>query len=114
MNRAESLLDGDRMRTVKVLALAAGLVMSTTLHAQQPAPASSGANALTPMDYIAIQQLAARYAFAIDTCTNGGADFADLFTDDGEFSVSQAWGVAGARPTKGREALIAAAGGDGK
>jgi hypothetical protein len=59
-------------------------------------------------------QLAARYAFAIDTCTNGGADFADLFVDDGEFSVSQEWGVAGNRRIKGRAALIEAAGGDGK
>jgi hypothetical protein len=58
-------------------------------------------------------QLASRYAFAIDTCTNGGADFADLFVDDGEFSVSQEWGVAGNRRIKGRAALIEAAGGDG-
>ena len=69
---------------------------------------------LTAQDYIDIQQLASRYAFAIDTCTNGGADFADLFVDDGEFSVSQEWGAAGKRPVKGRAALIEAAGGDGK
>jgi SnoaL-like domain len=70
--------------------------------------------ALSTRDYIDIQQLAARYAFLIDTCTNGGNDFADLFTDDGEFSVSQQWGVAGTRATKGRAALVDAAGGDGK
>jgi hypothetical protein len=69
---------------------------------------------LSTQDYIDIQQLGARYAFLIDTCTNGGNDFADLFTEDGEFSVSQQWGVAGARPTRGRDALVAAAGGDGK
>jgi len=68
---------------------------------------------LTPQDYIDIQQLSSKYAFAIDTCTNGGADYADLYTDDGEFSVSQQWGVAGNRKTKGRAALIKAAGGDG-
>jgi hypothetical protein len=39
---------------------------------------------------------------------------ADLFTADGEFSVSQQWGVAGARKIKGREALADAGGGDGK
>jgi hypothetical protein len=69
---------------------------------------------LTTQDYIDIQQLVARYTFLIDTCTAGGYEFADLFTPDGEFSVSQEWGVAGARKTKGREALAAAAGGDGK
>src|SRR4029079_16766609 len=68
---------------------------------------------LSTQDYIDIQQLAARYAFLIDTCTNGGNDFADLFTPDGEFRVSQEWGKAGAKPTKGRAALVSAAGGDG-
>jgi hypothetical protein len=79
--------------------------------AQASRPASG---ALSTQDYIDIQQLSSRYAFLIDTCTNGGQDFADLFTPDGEFSVSQEWGVAGARKTKGRAALIDAAGGDGK
>jgi len=69
---------------------------------------------LATQDYIDIQQLVARYTFLIDTCTAGGYEFADLFTSDGEFSVSQQWGVAGARKTKGREALASAAGGDGK
>ena len=72
------------------------------------------AAALTTQDYIDIQQLAARYAFLVDTCTAGGYEFADLFTADGEFSVSQQWGVAGGRKTTGREALADAAGGDGK
>ena len=85
-----------------------------TAHTRNSRASSSSATALTPQDYIAIQQLASRYAFAIDTCTNGGADFADLFVDDGEFSVSQEWGAAGSKPIKGRAALIDAAGGDGK
>ena len=70
--------------------------------------------ALTTQDYIDIQQLVARYTFLVDTCSNAGYDFADLFTADGEFSVSQQWGVAGARKIKGREALADAGGGDGK
>jgi hypothetical protein len=98
------------MARLPMLALVAGLATAATASAQQ----SSTPSMLTPADYIAIEQLAARYAFAIDTCTNGGADFADLFVDDGEFSVSQQWGVAGERRTKGRAALIDAAGGDGK
>ena len=92
--------------------LAASLVgaMTSPLTAQSRGVAAG----LGPQDYIEIQQLAARYAFLIDTCTNGGTEFADLFTPDGEFSVSQAWGTEGARKTKGRAALIDAAGGDGK
>jgi hypothetical protein len=89
------------------LALTAGSP-ARAQQSRQPQP-----TALTAQDYAEIQQLSARYAFDIDTCVNGGADFADLFTDDGEFSVSQQWGVAGARKTKGRAALMDAAGGDG-
>lgn len=101
------------MAMLRTLAIAA-VLLTVPAHAQRDASPSTSASPLTPADYVAIQQLAARYAFAIDTCTNGGGDFADLFTDDGEFSVSQEWGVAGARRTKGRAALSEAAGGDGK
>jgi SnoaL-like domain len=96
--------------TRPTLLFAAALAMTATLDAQRRPAVKS----LTPQDYIEIQQLSARYAFAIDVCTNGGVDFADLFDDDGEFSVSREWGVAGNRPTKGRAALIKAAGGDGQ
>ena len=101
------------MARMKMIALLLALAGGVTAHARQPAASSSSA-VLTAQDYIEIQQLAARYAFAIDTCTNGGADFADLFVDDGQFSVSQEWGATGNRPVKGRAALIEAAGGDGK
>jgi SnoaL-like domain len=94
-----------------MLSILVGLLATVSLQAQQTPPAKP--MTLTPQDYIDIQQLSARYAFAIDACTNGGADYADLYTDDGEFSVSQQWGVAGNRKTKGRAALIKAAGGDG-
>lgn len=90
-------------------AAALALLMSAPAFAQRGA-----APALATQDYIDIQQLAARYAFLIDTCTAGGNEFADLFTADGEFSVSPQWGVANGRKTKGHAALAAAAGGDGK
>jgi catechol 2,3-dioxygenase-like lactoylglutathione lyase family enzyme len=61
---------------------------------------------LTALDYIEIQQLVNRYAFAIDNCTNNGYDYADLYTPDGVFY----WGV-GARKSVGREQLAEAAGG---
>jgi hypothetical protein len=97
-----------RLLAAAVLVALAGVVAEA---GQGRAPS---APVLATQDYIDIQQLAARYAFLIDTCTSGGTEFADLFTADGEFSVSQQWGVAGGRKTKGRDALIEAAGGDGK
>jgi len=95
---------------VATIVAALSLLMTTSALAQ----GRGAVRALTTQDYIDIQQLVSRYTFLIDTCTAGGYEFADLFTPDGEFSVSQEWGVAGARKTKGREALAAAAGGDGK
>ena len=40
---------------------------------------------LTPQDYMEIQQLVARYAYALDGGLEHGKALADLFTDDGEF-----------------------------
>src|SRR5215475_1608379 len=57
---------------------------------------------LTPMDYIEIRQLANRYAFALDTGSSNGYDYADLFAADGE----SIWPYA-----KGREQLAALASG---
>src|SRR5256885_630954 len=94
---------------IVTIAAMVGLVADLAAGAQ----GTRAAKPLMPQDYIDIQQLSARYAFAIDTCVNAGADFADLFTEDGEFSVSQQWGVPGNRKTKGRVALMDAAGGDG-
>ena len=68
--------------------------------------AASKSPALTALDYIEIQQLVNRYAFAIDTCSNNGYDYADLYTPDGIFY----WGV-GTRKSVGREQLAEAAGG---
>jgi SnoaL-like domain len=55
---------------------------------------------LTPMDYIEIRQLVNRYAFALDTGSNNGYDYADLFAPDGESMRPYA---------KGREQLAALA-----
>ena len=92
----------------------AGFVTVLAVALTVSAQTRGGAPPLTTQDYIDIQQLVARYTFLVDTCSNAGHDFADLFTGDGEFSVSQQWGVAGARKIKGREALADAGGGDGK
>jgi hypothetical protein len=65
-------------------ALIAGVATAASLGAQSSPPASKGA-ALSAMDYIQIKQLANRFAFAFDTGADGGCEFANLFTPDGEF-----------------------------
>jgi hypothetical protein len=61
------------------------------------APARTGtAAAFTSEDYVEIQQLVARYAFALDTADNDGYTYADLFAADATFN-----------DTKGRDALAA-------
>jgi len=47
------------------------------------------AQSLSPEDYIAIQQLVSKYAYAIDECTNKGYDYADLYVPDGSFATSR-------------------------
>lgn len=76
--------------------------LTGTLPAQEPA-------ALTPSDYIEIQQLVNKLNFALDYCTNGGQDFADLFIDGGEFIIDSGNGQPSIRNT--RQALIGLAGG---
>jgi hypothetical protein len=64
---------------------------------------------LTALDYFEIQQLIARYARAIDTCSNNGYDYADLFTSDGAFIPS--FEGRQLAPIQGRERLAAVSGG---
>jgi hypothetical protein len=70
------------------------------------AGAQKSASPLTAQDYIDIQQLLNKYAFALDTCSNNGYDYADLYTPDGVFY----WGI-NSRKSVGREELAEAAGG---
>ncbi len=89
--------------------LVAGLVaLAAPGHAQPPAAAGTPVT-LTALDYIEIQQLVARYARAIDTCSNNGYDYADLFTPDGFFQPSRN-GKLGTK-WQGRERLAEASGG---
>jgi hypothetical protein len=61
---------------------------------------SASATTLTPQDYLEIQQLVARYAYALDTGADNGNAYADLFAPDGEFILPTG-------STKGRDALAA-------
>ena len=71
----------------------------------------------TAQDYAEIEQLAVRYAWLLDSCVNGGYDYADLYVPDGQFSVAEEFGTTSNAQrkfvTQGREALAKAAGGDG-
>jgi hypothetical protein len=55
---------------------------------------------LTALDYIEIEQLNRKYAWAIDTCANDGFAYADLYTADGAFIDGQT-----GRRWQGREQL---------
>jgi SnoaL-like domain len=78
-------------------------VLAIALAAGGNAYAQKKANgpALTPQDYLDIQQLVARYAHAMDTGADNGNAYADLFAADGEFV-----GPAGPA-TRGHDALAA-------
>ena len=82
------------------------LAASVSVRAQQQAAAPGE---LTALDYFQIQQLVARYAVAIDTCSNNGYDYADLFTADGAFVPSFEGKQLAA--IQGRERLAAVSGG---
>jgi hypothetical protein len=88
-------------RIVATLVVCLGL---TAAARAQPAPGE-----LAALDYLQIQQLVARYARAIDTCSNNGYDYADLFTPDGAF-VPSFEGKA-LPPIQGRERLAEVSGG---
>jgi hypothetical protein len=65
-------------------ALGIGIVAFAAAQApEEPAPPGGGAAALTAMDYVEIQQLVARYAWAVDQHGGDGYVYADLFTPDG-------------------------------
>src|SRR5689334_23830936 len=98
------------MRTAFLACVVLSLALSGGAHAQAPPAAKPGE--LTALDYLEIQQLVAKYARAIDTCSNNGYDYADLFTPDGAF-IPSFQGKPGT-PFQGRERLAEASGGGSK
>jgi hypothetical protein len=69
------------------------------------------AMALTDIDYIEIQQLVNRLNFALDYCTHGGQDFADLFIEGGQYVIDTGDGKPIFKRT--RAELVELAGGPG-
>jgi hypothetical protein len=64
---------------------------------------------LSALDYVEIQQLVNRLSFALDYCTHGGKDFADLFAPGGRFIIDD--GSGSPRVYDSPEALMKLAGG---
>jgi ketosteroid isomerase-like protein len=90
----------------------AGALTAVTILALPASSPAQKAMELTALDYIQIQQLVAKYARAIDTCSNNGYDYADLYTPDGVFLP-----VVNGKPVpgiQGREKLAEVSGGGSK
>jgi hypothetical protein len=68
------------------LVLAAGVPISAVTEAQDGAAKTTGRPVtLTPLDYVEIRQLAARYGHAVDQGAGEGSAYADLFADGATF-----------------------------
>jgi hypothetical protein len=98
-----------------VIGFALSLCPSPLIAHEALAKAPPDAMNLTAEDHAEIQQLAVRYAWILDNCTNGGYDYADLYVDDGQFSAAEDWGTTSNDQRTfvsiGRDALARAAGG---
>src|SRR5579863_4626602 len=81
-------------------------LLVAALAISMPLLGQSKVKPLTALDYLEIQQLNYKYAFALDNCSNHGEDYANLYTDDGVFVV----GLNGIE-YKGHAKLVEAAGG---
>jgi hypothetical protein len=90
------------MRKVFRFLLAAVLSLGPLAGGAQPPEVAP----LTAEDLVSIRQLMDSYAQTLDRCTNGGQDYADLFTADGTFGVSSEWGGGEKIWFRGREALV--------
>src|SRR5215510_5146702 len=88
------------MRRSLLIAVALGVgVLAVVVGAQIRGGTAPGkVTTLTPMDYIEIRQLAARYGHAVDQGANDGYAYADLFAPGATFGQ-----------TTGRDALAALA-----
>src|SRR6476659_11015357 len=89
-----------RRSTLLAAAIGMGVIVPALWAQEKASRAVARPVTLAPLDYIEIKQLVNRYAFALDTGSSNGYDYADLFAADGEFMRPYA---------KGREQLAALA-----
>ena len=107
-SRARSAMTGGGTGVTTAVGIAiVAMCALTVLPAQQPAPSAPARAALAAQDYIDIQQLVRKYAWALDGGDNYGYVYADLFTPDGVF-VGMNQGPDG-RSYQGRDVLAALA-----
>jgi hypothetical protein len=100
------------MQKIKIIlaAITASFLISNV--SAQP-PANSNLR-LSAEDYNDIEQLMYRYGLFIDTCSNTGYDYADLYTEDGQFIdafTDSGFAGGGIVRAEGREQLAQASGG---
>jgi hypothetical protein len=91
------------MRRALVVVAIAAAAAGSAVSAQKDKPAAARVQALTPLDYIEIRQLVARYGYAVDTGADNGLMYADLFAPEGAFLDRTG------KATTGRDALAAMA-----
>lgn len=105
------------LKAVQIMGVAALAGVPYVVAHELVPKAPPDAMTLTGTDYAEIEQLAARYAWTLDHCTNGGYDYADLYVPEGQFAVAEEWGTTSNTERTfvsiGREELAKAAGGDG-
>jgi hypothetical protein len=104
-----------KWKFLTAIALGACIGAWVTVWVQQKTVlASAKEPSLTALDYQEIIQLTNRYAYGIDTCSNNGYDYADVFTPDGVFidkNTDEGVKEGGRVLAKGREALATLIGG---
>jgi len=89
-----------RTRTVIAVGLVASVLVAGAIVRAQQRNSATTTSALTPQDYIDIQQLVSNYPYGLDGNTDNGATYASLFAPGAVFG----------RPrTEGRENLMALA-----
>ena len=96
------------------IVLSACFGAAVALWIDQPKALAAKAPAFTALDYQEIIQLTNRYAYGIDTCSNDGYDYADVFTPDGVFvdrNSDEGFRQGGRVLAKGRDKLAELVGG---
>jgi hypothetical protein len=74
-----------KWKTLLAVALSVGILMLVGMQAQQRGTKTPPLPTLTSADYLQIQQLVARYSFALDTGADDGYAYADLFAPGATF-----------------------------
>ena len=98
-----------RVRTSTWVTARAALTLVALAVAAPRLGSAQRAPVLSALDYAEIEQLVHRLHFALDYCTNGGRDFADLFVAGGQYVLDEGDGKPRAFDTRAK--LIELAGG---